>query len=262
MPTTAEILALKPRPRTETRVNAGAALDRMGFTYGTEYEYNSSSSHPDAMTPYADNETDYLDRFNFNVPPPSWVQVQELWKIARLNTNFGYPGEFKLSPLHYDHDNWMMVPHDVRKQLKKEEFPCLHQWLQEWGVSFDDVNTEEDEFGLPLAGEVFLMASGAGVSYGEVGGANTVEVSPSGLPTHNHDLLDGILKKNGTIDVVTNAVLLGLILTKTAINQTAEIGSGQGTANATASGSPTEVDIQNPFLCAGNLFINVGLESQ
>lgn len=262
MPSNTPTFELVPRPRADNGgySDIGPAISAMGYNYGTDYEFNPSSTNPNAPTNMLNGQPEFDDMFNWLLgTPPTWEQLLNVLRIVRINTTTGCPGDLKISNWEYDHGNWMRCPHDVRRQVLKDDFPALYDFI---GDTFNDGNTGVDEFGLPMASEVLALVPKSGaLSYGDKGGANTVEVGSSGLPEHNHDLLDSIAKKTGTLDVVTNAVLLGIVLTKTTINTVSEIGSSQGTANASDSGTPTEVDIQNPYLVAGNLFIHVGVDN-
>jgi len=159
-------------------------------------------------------------------------------------------GDGKLSfiPNDTDHDGWLLLSNTVR-MVGKTKYPKLYAMF---GNAYGGT-VGSSTFGLPAAGDKFLLMAGAVHALGESGGSETVKLSVEHLPSHKHQET-----KASAADTPNQSGLLpgggGLGLQQITKPPTVTVSDGE----TGAAGGGQAHDNMPPFLSV-NVFIFGGL---
>lgn len=105
--------------------------------------------------------------------------------MARPNRLTRLPriGDGKLSfiPNDADHDGWLLLSNTVR-MVGKARYPKLFAMF---GTAYGGT-VGSSTFGLPAAGDKFLLMAGGNRELGQTGGSETVKLTTAQMPKHSH----------------------------------------------------------------------------
>lgn len=90
-------------------------------------------------------------------------------------------GKISFIPDDIDHDGWLLLATTAR-MVAKLKYPKL---FAIFGITYGGTASGTD-FGLPAAGDKFLLMAGAAHALGQIGGSETVKLTISQLPAHKH----------------------------------------------------------------------------
>lgn len=216
----------------------------LGFMDGTHYLFDETLSNQPNESAF--NAVTWIGPGT----KPLWSEVLSIFsKIRYQMVSYPYmPGDIKISTQSADHRRWLLC--SPGRTVAKDDFPLLYA---EIGDAFTPGSTPSTHFGLPDPANRSLVIVGNSRALGSKGGSESVTLTTSHLPQHDHDLDDNIAELNGTTGVITS--ILGGILGS--VNNVAVIGSSARTGNA-GQETPTPLDTLSPYLTVGNLFINIG----
>lgn len=168
-------------------------------------------------------------------------------KLARL-PRIG-DGKISFIPNDADHDGWLLLKPTVR-MIGKSQYAKLYAVF---GVAYGGT-ASSTTFGLPPAGDRFLLMAGAARALGATGGVETVTLTAAQMPKHQHSSqkvkIDPTSPQKALLTSVLGISLADITKPPTVSEQAA------GTTSEAGGGEPH--DNMPPYL-AVNVFIFAGM---
>lgn len=185
---------------------------------------------------------------------PTWAQICQIWATRTIAQGGGVdmsihaPGDIKRSAQTADHGDWLLVNASTGRVLNRVDYAALFYVVGTvWASDYPGI--AGTDFGLPIPGGRVSIVANSTYPYGSKGGSDSRTLALANLPQHDHTLPSNIAIQQAGLTLFGYTNLLG--------TPGATIGASAKTG-ATGSASPTAINIMQPYMADGNLFVHRG----